>query len=188
MPIGPRIASWTRASGEICVKSAIFWPSWPALRNLELDVSFPPMKPALLVLFAVILTGCSIHPKKQLAAVRAAGVASETERHLAENSPLTPTDIIELKRRGVSDELTILHLDRVGLDYELKKEDAERLRAAKVSERVRDAAMRASARYVYWTTNAPRVVYSDPYPFYDPYFYGFGFGYTQVRRHYVRCR
>ena len=136
---------------------------------------------------AALLSGCSIHPKAQIAAVRASGVPEETVTHLAENSPLTPTDIIDLKRRGVADEITILHLDRVGVDYELSKEDAARLKSARVSDRVRDAAMRASSRFLNWRAPQRYMGYSDPYH-YAPYGFGYGVGYTSSRHVHVRCR
>ena len=140
------------------------------------------MKTALLALSAAaLLSGCSIHTKQQLTAVRASGVPESTVRHLAENTPLTPSDLIDMKRRNVSDDVPIFHLERIGVDYEARKEDIARLRAAKVSDRVVDALHRASDRYTYWRYNAPQPIYVDPYPWYGP-----TFRYTYV--HHRRCR
>lgn len=149
------------------------------------------MKPIFFTMCAALfLCGCSIHPKKQLTAIRAAGVPAETVRHLSENAPLTPADLVDLKRRGVDDSVAVLHLDRVGLDYEAKKDDLARLRAANVSDSVRDAFSRASDRFVYWRYHAPRVIYADPYLWHDPFNYGFGFTYVRhSHRHSHRhCR
>ena len=146
------------------------------------------MKTALFAALAVAsLAGCSIHPRQQLAGIRAAGVHPETMAHLSQNTPLTPSDLIDLKKRGVSESVAIRHLDSIGVDYEVRKEDMERLRAANVPERVREALMRASDRFVYWRSYAPRPVFVDPFPWYEPV--GFGFGYTYVRHQHVRrCR
>jgi hypothetical protein len=146
------------------------------------------MKPIFFSLCAAaLLCGCSIHPKAQLAAVRAAGVHTETVKHLSENSPLTPSDIIDLKRRGVADELAIEHLDRVGLDYELSKDDNDRLKSARVSDRVRDAAMRASSRFANWRSN--ERYYSGSYdPFFQPYSFGYGYGSRIIVHREIRCR
>jgi hypothetical protein len=144
------------------------------------------MKPALIALFvAAGFSACSVQPKQNLQSARAAGVPDATFRHLRENDPLSPTDIIELKRRGVPDDVAIRHLETIGIDYEVRKEDIERLRAAKVSDAVRDAFARAGDRYAYWRYNAPQTVFVDR----DPWMYpvGFGLGYTYVR-HYRRCR
>ncbi|MEK0450390.1 MAG: hypothetical protein RL088_2658 [Verrucomicrobiota bacterium] len=145
------------------------------------------MKTALFAAVAVAsLAGCSIHPRQQLATIRAAGVHPETVAHLSKNTPLTPSDLIDLKKRGIPESVAIRHLDSIGIDYEVRKEDMERLRAANVPERVREALMRASDRYVYWRS-VPRAIYVDPFPWYEPV--GFGFGYTYVRHHHVRhCR
>lgn len=145
------------------------------------------MKPIFFALCAALFfSSCSIHSRQQLAVVRSAGVHSETVRHLAENSPLTPSDLINMKRRGVEDSVAVYHLERVGIDYEARKEDMERLRVANVSDRVRDAFQRASDRFVSWRSYAAQAVYVNPYPWYEPY--GFGVGYTYVRQSHRHCR
>ena len=145
------------------------------------------MKPIFFaVIAAAALSGCSIHSQQRLATVRAAGVHYETVEHLSDNTPLTPSDLIDLNRRGISDSVAIRHLDRVGLDYEARKEDIDRLRSAKVSDRVREAFVRASDRYVYWRSYAPPAFYATPFPWYEPYGFGFGVRYTTIHHH--RCR
>ena len=142
------------------------------------------------LLFSTLVSGCSIHSKQQLATVRAAGVPNETLLHLRENTPLTPTDLIDMKKRGVDDSIAILHMERVGVDYEAHKDDVARLRAAGVSDRVRDAFMRATDRYVYWRYNAPQVVYvdSDPWWGWSPIGFGVRYNYVGHHHHHQYCR
>ena len=181
MPIGTGFASWSRANGVNNLRSP--------LANCQSRGNFAPMKTVLFALFvATLVSGCSIHSKQQLASVRAAGVPDETLLHLRENTPLTPTDLIDMKKRGVDDSIAILHMERVGVDYEAHKDDVARLRAAGVSDRVRDAFMRATDRYSYWRYNAPQVVYVDSDPWWGWGPIGFGVGYTYVSHHHRHCR
>lgn len=183
MPIRAGFASWSRANG-------VNIPRQP-LAQTRTRGNFMPMKTVLFTLFAAaFISGCSIHSKQQLASVRAAGVPDETLLHLRENTPLTPTDLIDMRKRRVDDSVAILHMDRVGVDYEAHKDDVARLRAAGVSDRVRDAFMRATDRYSYWKYNAPQVVYVDSDPWWGWSPGGFGVHYTYVghHHHHRRCR
>jgi hypothetical protein len=140
-----------------------------------------------------LLAGCAVHTKEQIAAVRAKGVSPATVRKLDGRGYLTPADIIELRNRRVDDGLVIEHLDKVGVDYVIQKNDIKEMRAAGVRTIVIAAVLRASRSYV-WYLESPRYHYypygywGDPFysPFYSPYYgygpyggYGWGYGYRR---------
>ena len=141
------------------------------------------MKPALrflaLLATVVLVGGCVVHTKDQLAAIRSAGLAKQTVRKLEHRGVLTPADLIELKKRRVEDETVIRHLDRVGVDYVVRKDDIRRLRSAGVGAEVITSLIRASDRFVAdYYAQGPFLDYSygywnDPwcYPYYPRYFH-----------------
>jgi hypothetical protein len=153
----------------------------------------------LLVLMAgSVLSGCAIHTKEQIAAVRSAGVSAGTVRKLEGRGVLTPDDIIELRKRRVDDGLVIEHLDKVGVDYALEKDDIKAMRSAGVRSAVINAVIRANNRFLSYL-NAPQPYYYYSfgywdYPFYSPFYPryywgpwgyyghpGFGLGYRRWR-------
>ena len=130
------------------------------------------MKAAILSLTIILIfSGCSIHSSEQLAAVRAAGVSPRTYAKLDQNIPISPEDVIDLRRHRVDDSVPLYHLDRIGVDYVVQKDDNKAMRAAKVSRDVVNAVNDASRRLVADRT-APRrswywgFDYGDPYPYY----------------------
>lgn len=155
----------------------------------------------LLLTAGALLAGCAIHTKEQIAAVRAAGVAPETVRKISGRGILSPEDLIELRKRKVDDAMVIRHIEQIGVNYVVQKDDIKAMRAAGVRPSVISATVRASNRFVSFLY-APRAYsysfgyWNDPFysPFYSPYYgapycgpwgpYGgraFGFGYGRWR-------
>jgi hypothetical protein len=154
--------------------------------------SFARMKAAILALSVIAaLSGCSIHTKETLATVRAAGVSPRTVAKLDANAPISPEDVIELRRHRVSDSVPIYHLDRIGVDYAVTKDDLKAMRAAKVSSEVSNAVADASRRFTSYRY-APRrswywgYDYWDPYPAYVYPSLSFGYVWGGGHRHYHR--
>jgi hypothetical protein len=141
------------------------------------------MKSPLIALFAAVLlfSGCATQTKEQLAAIRSAGVSPALVRKLERGGRLTPADIIELKRRHVNDAVALRQLDHTGVDYIVDKDIVRQLRKAGVSEDIITAAKTASERYadqflrpyVSASYNQWWSPYPSPFPFYDPFFYGY---------------
>ena len=132
------------------------------------------MKPAVAALSAALLfTGCATHTEEQIAAVRAAGVAPRTVAKLERDRVLAPEDLVELRRRGVSDSVALRHLDEVGVDYLPNRTDVRRLRSAGVRpavihEFVREGeefARDHEARESYWAVGLAT---------YDPWYFSQG--------------
>ena len=145
------------------------------------------MKPAIFALAAALaLAGCATHSDEQLAAVRASGVSRPTVEKLEHRGVLNPDDVIELKRRGVSDAVVLRQLDKAGVDYVVQRDEMAKLRKAGVSTEVRDAVARESERFVYDRNRpfiGPDIYYYDDfgfppgYPYFPPYrFVGVGYG------------
>src|SRR5436190_22961038 len=102
------------------------------------------MKKIVLFVALAVLTGCATHSKSTIGAVRAAGVSERTVGKLEHRGVLAPNDLVELKKRGVSDAVAIRQLDRVGVDYVVQRDDVRRLRSAGVAQVVVDALLDAS--------------------------------------------
>lgn len=128
---------------------------------------------------ALVLAGCSTFTDAELAQIRQRGLRPELLAKMERRRPLQPEDLIELKRAGVADEQIEKHLNDVGVDYVATREDAVRLRRARVSARVIDTLLRVSERFA--ARQSPRPydegwIYTDPW---GPGFYGdwtLGFG------------
>jgi hypothetical protein len=138
------------------------------------------MKALLLALIAAAgLTGCATHSPEQIAAVRSAGVRQRTLHKLEHRGVLTPEDLIELRARGVSDNVAVRQLDEVGVDYAVQGDEIARLRRAGVSVRVRNALAKASDEFVRdrYHRRGPDVYFGDPYYFDDGYYGGYYGGY-----------
>ena len=150
-----------------------------------------------LVVAALLCGGCSTFTEQELSQVRARGVSPTVQAKLDRGGVLTPSDIIELRRRGISDRITLKQLDADGVDYLLTKEDVARMRRASVSPQVIAAVAEESDRFDARHQAADYDVrygmyHHDPYyygpGFYDPYYYG-GYGYYRSgRSHYRRDR
>jgi hypothetical protein len=145
------------------------------------------MKAAIFALAAALaLAGCATHSDQQLATARAAGVSRDTMEKLEHRGVLAPEDVIELRRRGVSDTVVLRQLDKVGVDYVAQRDDLARLRKAGVSPDVRAALARASERFIddrHRPFVGPDIYYYDDfgypygYPYFPPYrFAGVGYG------------
>jgi hypothetical protein len=106
------------------------------------------MRATLLFLSAAILfAGCATHTDEQIAAVRAAGVSPNVVGKLTREDVLSPEDLIELRRHRVSDAVPIRHLDDVGVDYVVQRNDVKKLRAAGVRPAVVNELLSASRRF-----------------------------------------
>jgi hypothetical protein len=106
------------------------------------------MKMLLSILAVAFLGGCATQSEQAMAAVRAAGVAPRTVSKLEHRGVLEPSDLIELRRRGVDDAVPIRQLDKVGVDYVVQRDDFRKLRAAGVRPAVNDALLEASREFV----------------------------------------
>ncbi len=138
------------------------------LRHCGERATFCAMKKLILLALTVALfSGCAVHSTQAIASVRAAGVPERTVAKLAHRGSLTPGEIIALHRAAIPDDLVLRHLDEVGIDYLLPKEDVKMLRAAHVSEPVLDALKTASNRYLAWRTAQLNYGYYGGYTSYD---------------------
>ena len=134
------------------------------------------MKAVLVLLLAVTLfSGCATHSPEEIAAVRAAGVSNRTVAKLEHEGILAPEDLIELRRRGVNDGIAIRHLDDVGVDYVVQRNDLRQLRRAGVRPAVVQELVRQSNDFyedVYDDSRWSIGVSAGYYPGY----YGYGYG------------
>lgn len=127
------------------------------------------MRMAIMLLVAALLFGgCATHDRATIAAVRAAGVSPRTVAKLERGGPLAPEEVIELRRRGVSDAVPLRQLNEHAVDYIVQREDIARLRGAGVRPAVREALIEASDRFAR-ERRSPRRVWYDPW-------WDFGYG------------
>jgi hypothetical protein len=105
------------------------------------------MKPVILFLAAALLTGCATHSDYTIASVRASGVSERTVAKLEHHGSLTPNELIELRRHGVSDSVPLRQLDEDGVDYLVQRNDLRTLRSAGVRPVVTEALVDASDRF-----------------------------------------
>jgi hypothetical protein len=117
----------------------------------------------ILLALALVLAGCSTFNETELAQIRQRGLHPELLAKMESRRALDPQDVIDLRRAGVRDELVVKQLNDVGVNYLVTRQDAARLRKARVSARVIEAMLRASERF------AARAAY-DPYD--DGWYYG----------------
>ena len=142
-----------------------------------------PSRPLLaLALLCAGLTGCSTFTKPELAQVRQSGVSPAVVGKFEHSSELRPDEIIQLTKRGVSDDLIIRQIQDAGVDYVVTADDVKRLRRAHVSRPVMDALFAASDEFARDHAPGQRTrVYASfygpgPYDYEDPYYYGAGYG------------
>ena len=145
-----------------------------------------------LLLTALICASCATFTKVEMDQVRARGVSPSVVAKLQRGGELTPADIIELHRRGVSDRIVLRQLSADGVDYLLTKEDVSRMRKAGVSPQVIAVVAEESDGFA-GRYGAPNydvrygMYYNDPFygPWsYDPYSYYGGYGYYGSGHHY----
>jgi hypothetical protein len=147
--------------------------------------------PASLLLFGLLLTGCSTFNEAELGIIRGSGVSSRVYAKMADERELRPEDVIELTRRRVPERYIVRQIDDVGVDYVLTKEDYRRLKNARVSPAVIEAMVQASndfsARYAAPSRRAyfySPSYYDDPFLYGDPYPYwggSVGIGFSSGR-------
>jgi hypothetical protein len=144
------------------------------------------MKAHIALLALVFLAGCATHDTQTIARVRASGVSERTVAKLERGGPLTPENIIELKKRHVPDEVILRQLDEVGVNYVVTTAEKKQLRAAGVSADIVDALVSAGNRFAAYRNTPPVYFYGD-YDYYPRYYYGapwwiphgnIGLGYT----------
>ena len=130
------------------------------------------MTSRFLLVLALALAGCSTFNDAELAQIRQRDLRPELLTKMERRRAVDPEDVIELKRAGVSDDLVVKHLNDVGVNYVVTREDAVRLRKAGVRAWVIDSVLRASERFAARNYDSP---YDDGY-YYDepwsPYVYG----------------
>ena len=114
-------------------------------------------------------SGCASLSGPEVNALRAGGVPDALVLKLEREGILSPNELIELHRRRVPVPLVVRHLDRVGIDYVLDRDDVRKLEAAKVPDEVVLAARRASSRFQRSYLSGPAYIVGDPF-FYDPFF------------------
>lgn len=137
------------------------------------------LRSLVLLLAVAVLNGCVVHTKEQLATIRSAGLAKPTLRKLERRGILTPADLVEMKKRRVDDETVIRHLDKIGVDYVVRKDDIRMLRSSGVSSGVISSLIRASDRFVRdYYAQGPYLYYSYGY-WNSPWGYPFYPGYLQ---------
>jgi hypothetical protein len=127
------------------------------------------------LLLAAFGVGCASLSKPEVAALRAKGVPPPLVTKLERRGVLSPGEIIALHKSGVPSELVARHLDQVGIDYALDRDDLRKLETARVPDQVILAARRASSRYQRAVLTAPAYIIGEPW-FYDPYHFTPRFG------------
>ena len=128
------------------------------------------------VLLTACFTGCATFNKTELGQIRQRGVAPAVVGKMSDGQVLTPSDVIELTRRGVPDSFILRQIDDAGVDYVLNRNDIKRLQAARVSRAVMDALIAGSDDFArhYGPSTRARVYAGDPYDdyYFGPYFSG----------------
>jgi hypothetical protein len=104
--------------------------------------------PASLILFALVCSGCVTFKEEEFATIRAHNVPPAIYRKLKERQVVTPSDVVELWRRGVPQPLIEKQIDKIGVDYALRKSDVAMLTQAGVPQGVIDALIAASDRFL----------------------------------------
>ena len=122
-----------------------------------------------LAVAAMTFSGCSTFNKSTIASVRAAGVSERTVGKLEHRGVLAPGDLVELKKHGISDAVSLRQLDEVGVDYAVQRNDVRRLRTAGVAPVVTDALVDASDRFMR-DRAVPSGYYTNDYA--TPWHYG----------------
>ncbi len=149
------------------------------------------------LLAAALLCGCATHDQRTIAAVRAAGVSGRIVAKLEDHGSLAPGDLVELKRRGVSDAVPIRQLDVDGVDYIVQRDEIVMLRKAKVRTAVTDALIAASDRFAHdrYAPAAHGSWWVDPFWYGPAYYYRDPLWWPQTRLSvgyarggYRRCR
>ncbi|MEP6668025.1 MAG: hypothetical protein ABJF10_02665 [Chthoniobacter sp.] len=152
------------------------------------------LRPILASLLLVAgLSGCATFTDAELGQIRQRGVSSAVVGKLQNGRVLSPGDVIELTRRGVSDTFILRQIDDAGVDYVLNRDDVKKLKAAHVSRPVMDALYAASDDFADRYSGASRVraygtftaypyndYYYGGYPYAYPYPYGYPYGGVSV--------
>ena len=124
--------------------------------------------------FTAFLSGCATFTDAELGQIRQHGVAPAVLGKMENGHELTPSDVIELTRRGVPDSFIIRQIDDAGVEYVLNRNDIMKLQSAHVNRPVIDALQAQSDDFAGHYTSPGRVhayaTYSA-YP-YDDYYYG----------------
>jgi hypothetical protein len=145
------------------------------------------LRPILASIFlTTCFAGCATFTDAELGQVRQHGVSPAVVGKMQDGRVLSPGDVIELTRRGVSDVFIIRQIEDVGVDYVLHRNDFKRLQEARVSGPVMDALIAASDDFA--SRNTPegrgRAYAADPgYPYdnyYGPYPYAYPYAYGGV--------
>ena len=118
-------------------------------------------------LAALLLGGCVTYKEEEFATIRSHRVPPAVYRKLKEREVATPSDLIVLTRCRVPDALIVKQIDKIGIDYILKRSEVTELQTAGVSPAVIESLTAASDRFV--TRFAPpgyfetHDMYSDEY-------------------------
>jgi hypothetical protein len=127
----------------------------------------------------VLISGCATFSDSELAQIRQHGVAPAIVGKMEDGRVLTPSEVIELTRRGVPDDFIIRQIDDAGVDYVLNRNDVKKLRSAHVSQPVIDALQAQSDEFASHYSSPGHVhAYAayPPYP-YDYYYGGYPYYY-----------
>jgi hypothetical protein len=160
------------------------------IRNLRLSrlclkcVSFMSLhRLVLLTAAALLVAGCSTFDRRELGYLQQRGVSPELVAKLDRGHPISPSDAIELRSRGIPDSYVLRHLYADGLNQIVTRSDAVRMRRAGVSAIVIDAFLRESDRFARGYAQREEVHYygtsfEDPWApgYYDGWGVGVGFG------------
>jgi hypothetical protein len=101
-----------------------------------------------LLLTALVGGGCVTFKEEEFATIRAQNVPAPIYRKLKERQPVTPPEIAELWRRRVPPRLIEKQIDKVGVDYALRRSEVALLQQAGVPQGVLDALVAASDRFL----------------------------------------
>ena len=144
-----------------------------------------PSRLLLLLLVPLFLAACGLsdQQKADYSAVQRSGVSSATYDKMLHDDALALTDIENLSRARVNDGVILRYLRDHGTIYTLNSHDVVQLKKADVSGSIIDYMLQTSRNYGGYDgyPYGPYGYYGPygpyPYGFYDPFFYGPGFGF-----------
>lgn len=103
---------------------------------------------SLLMLGTFACGGCVTFKEEELQTIRGCRVSPAVYRKLVEREVVTPPDLVELWQKRVPPPLIEKQLDKVGVDYAVRKSDVALLERAGVGTGVIESLRAASDRYV----------------------------------------
>ena len=115
-----------------------------------------------LLLISILVAGCETITQQDREVLRAHDVSRDVYDKMLYGDPLSLADVIQLSQRAVPPGLIIHYMDRIDMEYVLRKADVKQLRSAGVNEEV----------ISYMLSTAPPYGPGGPVPYVGPLPYG----------------